>query len=72
MKDSLAYGTVQGAAKNANQKAMDEHVSQCEKAIQTGKKADLPKAPQSKLEELRLHQNAAFAKASSPPKPADA
>ena len=33
-------------------KVMEESLAQCEKAIQTGKKADLPKSLQSRLEEI--------------------
>ena len=44
---------------------------QCEKAIKTGKKTDLPKTLQRKLEEnQRGRENQALAKASSPQKAA--
>ena len=50
---------------------MEEHVVQCEKAIKTGKKTDLPKTLQRKLEEnQRARENQALAKASSPQKAA--
>ena len=51
---------------------MEEYVIQCEKAIKTGKKTDLPKTLQRKLEEnQRARENQALAKASSPPKAAE-
>ena len=45
---------------------------QCEKAIKTGKKTDLPKRFQSRLEEnQRARENLALVKASSPLKAAE-
>ena len=50
---------------------MEEYVVHCEKAIKTGKKTDLPKTLQTKLEEQqRALENQALAKASSQPKAA--
>ena len=51
---------------------MEEYLMQCEKAIQSGKKIDLPKRLQAKLEQLqRERENAALAQANSPPKAAE-
>ena len=72
MKASLKRMSSPGVAKNDTQEMMEEYVMQCEKAIQTGKKTDLPKRLQTKLEELqRDRENAALAKANSPPKTAE-
>ena len=50
---------------------MEEYVAQCEKAIKTGKRTDLPKTLQTKLEEnQRARENQALAKASSQEKAA--
>ena len=61
MKTSLARVSAPGAAKRDTQEMMEVYIVQCEKAITTGKKNDLPKRLQSKLEELqRARENAAL------------
>ena len=72
MKNSLKRMGSPGVAKNDTQEVMEEYIMQCEKAIQTGKKTDLPKRLQAKLEELqRERENAALAQANSPPRSAE-
>ena len=62
MKDSLARVSSSGVAKSETQEMMEEYLMQCEKAIKTGKKTDLPKLLQTKLEQLqRERENAALA-----------
>ena len=48
---------------------MEDYIVQCEKAMQTGKREDLPKYLQTKLNDLkRERENAALKKTASPPK----
>ena len=55
MKTSLLHVNVTGAARNDTQEMMEEYVIRCEKAIKTGKKIDLHKMLQTKLEEFQRH-----------------
>ena len=72
MKAWLMRETAPGAKKRAMQEMMEEYVIQCEKAIKTGKKADLPKMLQTKLEELhRARENQALEMARSTVKAAE-
>ena len=69
VKEALAHMKVQGAAPDKNKASMEEYVQQCDKAMQTGKKTDLPEILQLQLqEEQRGMQNRALAKARTPPK----
>ena len=69
VKDALAHMTIQGGAPDKHKASMEEYVKQCDKAMQTGKKADLPKKVESHLEEAqRAMQNQALQKARTPPK----
>ena len=48
---------------------MEEYVKQSDKAMQTGKKADLPKVVESLLQDVQLGmENRALAKAKTSPK----
>ena len=51
MKASLQHVKARGGARSATQEMMEEYVMQCEKAIKTGQKTDLPKTLHTKLEE---------------------
>ena len=73
IKDSLGHVRVKGDSMNFNQKVMEESEAEWKKARQTDTKADLPKSLQSRLEEIeRAKENQALAKASCPPKSAEA
>ena len=72
MKASLTRVSSPGAAKSETQEMMEEYIVHCEKAIKTGKKTDLPKMLQTKLEQLkRARENQALAEANRTPKVAE-
>ena len=71
MKASLTRVRATGASRSDTQEMMEEYVVQCEKAIKTGKKTDLPMMLQINLEQLqRARENQALAKVRSPAKAA--
>ena len=60
---------VQVAAPHKNKPSMEEYVKKCDKAMQTGKKTDMPKVLQSQLQEVqRGMENRALANLRSQPK----
>ena len=72
MGESLTHVQVKGAKKSENEEIMEGYLMQCEKAIERGKREQLPRILQTKLDEKkRERQDKARAKANSPPKPAE-
>ena len=71
MKASWMHVKAPGTPRSDTQEMMEEYAGKCEKAIKTGKKTDLPKMLQTKLEQhQRVQENQALAKTGSPPKAA--
>ena len=71
MRERLTHVQVHGEKKNEIEEMMEEYVMQCETAMSTGKREDLPKRLIIKLDEqARDRQDKALAKAISPAKTA--
>ena len=69
VKNALAHVTMPGGGPVKHKASMEEYIKQCDQAMQTGKRTDLPKILQSQLQEQqRGMQNRALAKAKTPPK----
>ena len=69
VKEAIAHLKVQGAAPDKNRTSMEEYVKESEKAMQTGKRPDLPKVLQPQLKESqRGMEKRALAKARTPAK----
>ena len=72
MRESLTHVTLQVAMRSEAQEMLQSSVAQCEKAMQPGKRKDLPKILQTKLnEQKREKEKIALEKACSPPKTAE-
>ena len=69
IRERLIHLQVNGAMKSENDEIMESYVMQCEKAMKTGKREDLPKIIQMKLAEQKREK--AIAKATSPLKAAE-
>ena len=71
MIDLLMRVRAPGAARSDTQEMTEEYVAQWEKAIKTGKKADLPQTLKTKLEDQRrAREKQALGKATNPTKTA--
>ena len=72
MRKRFTHLQAKGAKKFENGEIMESYAMQCEKAIESGKRAHLPKILQTKLDEQKHErQDKALATASSPPKAAE-
>ena len=72
LRDRLTHVHGKGVAKCEIEEMLEDYVRQCEKAMQTGKRDDLPKYFQTRLnEQKRERENEALMKTASPPKTAE-
>ena len=68
-KEVIAHRKVQGSPPDKNRASVEEYVTECENAMETGKEADLPKVLQSQLQESQSGmENRALSKARTPSK----
>ena len=67
MRDRITHVHVKGEPKVEMEEMMEEYIAKCHKAMQTGKREDLPKYLQTKLnEQKRGRENEGLKKANSP------
>ena len=67
VRDRLTHVQVNGEPKSQIEEMMEDYIAHCAKAIQTGKRDDLPKYLQMKLnDQKRERENEALTKAASP------
>ena len=72
VRHRLSHGHVEGEPKGDIEGKLEDYITQCGKAMQTGKREDLPKYFQTKLnEQKRERENKALEQSSIPPKTAE-